>query len=1026
MTLNVDEIRRRVSKHFPQVEQIDSSIIRFVRTAGNSPFAVYYLDLTENLPETPENLTSYQDRVIGAKYFGGRKSLQWSHYLYFITSAARLAHSQAQQAKELIEADRNYARKFVISENELDSVLAPPVVAPAEGPQQPNILSVWTQHLMEAGLHAAILSDDDLPKRLSAIEAASPTPAARRRAPPRRDAFTEVPFIRSFHLKKFRNYPLARRFDFGTVNLICGPNAAGKTSLLEAIELFYCGRSKRNPGPPPPYDLSAVLASGKTEHATSARSADHFRDRNLAWYGQVEIKTHNICSSFARFNFLDTDAAVELSQSTAHIEEDLAKLLIGADASKIWKNIERVHEALPSKLRHLRQLQAQINAELTSLETQLTEATRTTSESDLIRVRLNEMMDRQRWPLPDGAHGKVAAMLVESLTELISLAQHATHLAWPASPISPRELAKYCKNVRAIINKAEPEIARLEGIEKHRQGIVDTVVRHREALRLANEAKRLVDSRVVSRVAERDELRSDVATYVGWIAGFGETIRNALSDIDGDTTLSACQKLAKAKRTQAETRLAGAQSQYAALTQLRDESVRLAQQLREAAFELLKRGANADECPLCHTTFQAGELARHMRRGVDERFDALSKPLLREIRQQQAAARDAAHLASAVEWLCDFCERAKLKSRITVRSALARVDEITKALEQARHKLASADKDIRSLETQGLSIEQFEKASTRLTNLGYPLAERSESALNRLLSEIVQNISRAEKELAAADRQTEKLRKVLAEVLELEEVSVQKLKRALSTLKERLTTVESLDARLGRFLSSYPWPAEKPLGELAVAAESVRKVAANLQAALNAETSAKATYKEAGKRRDALKKQAADLAPRIKRYSAAYSALGHLIRNHSLSSGMDSTLRQYRTAVESIFLRIHSPAEFAGLGSTFSTLRRKLDGTEAKLSEVSTGQRAAFGLSIFLAQNSQLKLAPPVLLIDDPIAHVDDLNSLSFLDYLREIALTGKRQVFFATANDKLATLFERKFDFMGEAFRRFDLSRKA
>jgi ABC-type lipoprotein export system ATPase subunit len=72
-----------------------------------------------------------------------------------------------------------------------------------------------------------------------------------------------------------------------------------------------------------------------------------------------------------------------------------------------------------------------------------------------------------------------------------------------------------------------------------------------------------------------------------------------------------------------------------------------------------------------------------------------------------------------------------------------------------------------------------------------------------------------------------------------------------------------------------------------------------------------------------------------------------------------------------------------------------------------------------------LKTAPPVLLIDDPIAHVDDLNALSFLDYLREVVLAGGRQIIFATANEKLATLFERKFDFLGEGkFCRFNLHR--
>jgi chromosome segregation protein len=74
----------------------------------------------------------------------------------------------------------------------------------------------------------------------------------------------------------------------------------------------------------------------------------------------------------------------------------------------------------------------------------------------------------------------------------------------------------------------------------------------------------------------------------------------------------------------------------------------------------------------------------------------------------------------------------------------------------------------------------------------------------------------------------------------------------------------------------------------------------------------------------------------------------------------------------------------------------------------------------------QISKAPPVMLIDDPIAHIDDLNALSFLDYLREIANSGRRQIFFATANDKIATLFERKFDFMGRDFKRIDLHREA
>ena len=62
--------------------------------------------------------------------------------------------------------------------------------------------------------------------------------------------------------------------------------------------------------------------------------------------------------------------------------------------------------------------------------------------------------------------------------------------------------------------------------------------------------------------------------------------------------------------------------------------------------------------------------------------------------------------------------------------------------------------------------------------------------------------------------------------------------------------------------------------------------------------------------------------------------------------------------------------------------------------------------------------------IDDPVAHVDDLNALSFLDYLRDLAVTSKKQVFFATADARIASLFTRKFGFLGENFKRIDLVR--
>jgi len=210
-----------------------------------------------------------------------------------------------------------------------------------------------------------------------------------------------------------------------------------------------------------------------------------------------------------------------------------------------------------------------------------------------------------------------------------------------------------------------------------------------------------------------------------------------------------------------------------------------------------------------------------------------------------------------------------------------------------------------------------------------------------------------------------------------------------------------------------------------VEAETVIQLAAELQTAIDTEKQSQVSFADYVIRKELLEPTLSELNQRLKKLNEAFIVLEELKNNHSLGSAMDVALQENRISIEKIFCRIHSPAEFEGIGENWTLLIRK-DGTKSKLSQISTGQRAAFALSIFLSQNAELgNQAPPVILIDDPIAHVDDLNSLSFLDYLRDLVITSHKQIYFATANDKLATLFERKFDFLGEGFKKIDLSRQ-
>jgi predicted nucleic acid-binding Zn-ribbon protein len=118
---------------------------------------------------------------------------------------------------------------------------------------------------------------------------------------------------------------------------------------------------------------------------------------------------------------------------------------------------------------------------------------------------------------------------------------------------------------------------------------------------------------------------------------------------------------------------------------------------------------------------------------------------------------------------------------------------------------------------------------------------------------------------------------------------------------------------------------------MVVEAESVRRVAAEFQAALGRERKGQAAFADSSKRKAQLSKQLAELNPRLKRFTEAEKALDDIQTNHSLNGAMDTALKRNRSGIEEIFGRIHSPAEFAGLGEQLTTLVRKSGGTEASL-----------------------------------------------------------------------------------------------
>ncbi|MEX1013935.1 MAG: ABC transporter ATP-binding protein, partial [Candidatus Paceibacterota bacterium] len=185
--------------------------------------------------------------------------------------------------------------------------------------------------------------------------------------------------------------------------------------------------------------------------------------------------------------------------------------------------------------------------------------------------------------------------------------------------------------------------------------------------------------------------------------------------------------------------------------------------------------------------------------------------------------------------------------------------------------------------------------------------------------------------------------------------------------------------------------------------------------------------KEASEKIQKLDKKINSHKPKQEQASKALTVLEGIFENYSKREYLKDFFQNNRTEILEIFKLIHSPREFSDLifdeNDTIKLERET--GVLATLNEISSGQRSALAISIFLALNKKLKNGPDVLLFDDPVTTIDDLNTLSFLDYLRELSINSNRQIFFATANDDLAYLFKKKFEFLeDESFGEYELER--
>jgi chromosome segregation protein len=1028
----LETARQKVAQLLEHVQEIEEAVVRGERLHKGKCFAVVYVDLADNVVGRAQDLREFQERILGATYFNSPGDLRWNEYIYIVAGPSSVEQPDFQWAKAVIEADEDFARKLVVSEDELASVLgAAQYFTPSTSAQEFDIVGEWGKLLAEARIDGIL----DRPARTTMLERIGSGRAGREATPKKSlslhpsDNHLHKQWLSSLRMESFRPIHDGKEsFDFGQVTLITGPNGTGKTSLLEAIEFFYCGQNRR--AHTSKAKVYGTLWNSDKEHLAPTDSS-RLRARCLHWYNLEERNANGLLNGFGRYNFLDTDAAFRVAAELdpKELPEDLSRLIVGSDASQVWSYVDKLSP------------EVQTAAERALLQVQSAQKTLEDQQ-----MQLKDLQER-----PSDAKALTDAFRA-------SLPRIGYRGIMPAAPFASADEAKPIQAAHSalqVLLAAGPSFKTLASLGE-RNCAIDAAYRAVEPL----------DREAKSLYTQSAEIEGQAGTYDTWakiLLRWAEYVRvryaptrdeylrcrNLVTAVGSKLGAFANFEVPAVDQAYQSVRLMDAlngaiqgiqlaSNEVTSLEQLNASfgqaataRARTAQELKDAVLAAFQGGAPATTCPVCKTVHGEAALAAHIEQITAE----LAQPTeLTELAGKLSAAREvhkqwlawkafleqlqkiALQLSLPLSQTCNEIVEAFSKTRRDFEEAKVNLQPVYESLSRL-HQAGMSDKEYDALLSSAITVPALARnpydavAVEAQGNAYMNLAVQAHEKIPAL---------RAQNELLAG-----RISLHMAPLFDggwRTSTAMSAGMTALSQLKQETLALERQRDEILQYFEVSP--DTRLLDVDATLAGALRALTEAVQAATREQTAStdiSRLNEEIQKQREITK----GLLIRSLNLHAASTALSNLRSELSLESATSKSLNAIGQEINEAFVRIHSPNEYEYVGSDGILLRSKETKEDWSLGRVSTGQRAAFALSVFLAVNRTAAKAPPVILIDDPVAHIDDLNALSFLDYLRDLAVTSKKQVFFATADARVAALFARKFGFLGEEFKRIDLTRE-
>lgn len=1029
----------------------------------------------------------FQMKLLAPYFYKHMNDLRWNLYVIFLVKDEEAEEILKDINVSAIENDDNYARKFFFGYEEALKFLERQNVFNIDKRNRNRELKLgqfqqWVKILNDIKLTGCltehILSNEnvDLYLKTGSFEYKSFLDSSSIGKQSEINNKRRVDRVETIEMGKFREHCFEKTnvLTFGQVNLLHGPNGCGKTSITEAVELAITNEIKRLEDMKEKVDeyegLKVILKQGsKSKPFYPGLSSSIYKQIDSDWYGvpNVSKSRSTLNKNFNRFNYLDADATSRFTKEQSLKPDDIydykggLKYLffdnetLAMEKRWMWyydkfsekqKKLEKELDLLEqnmslqkNKLDNLtNKYDSNINeiAELVSIvkyknDTVLQSNDYLQSIQSLYKdlESIKSSIDK----LNDAAKTQNISCYKDIIAKEDRVNKTVEKLKASFEEII-RKKDRYNVDLLDFVTKENKQIEQKHKYEKELKQLERDVVLWQDIQHVITNNKRLDDfMKCINNrnlIKEKIFILKNIKIKYPGIENIKEDIFNEIIDkenVEKEITLLEKDQLKIDERIK---------SLHWRVSQIDS----LKAKIKALGEEYLQISDNEGTCPLCGYHYNKKSILEESIRNLSfknteveeiKRLEKERNDIIAEISKR----KDSLFMEkSRLKKLRFICEAYKDIYEAYIYNNMERKDDLIFIYGEVQKFLGQEDSlraELQELETM-ISLLQEEGYSYEIISIAENF-KKSNSRFTQYINEGRDVINYFEYMLKTKDKFAGEITKIIDTLKEIET----KKADLQSKIKHLEITEQTIYAEIEQ--------KNKILNEMAI----IRNYFSILHKyfaihendnvflwienynELKTRCAIEISYLETAHSIIETKKELERLEYKkrtlIEQYERCITANNSFKLMPRLDDAVTEFLENNKERIIFFFQMLHRPKEFESkleyVEKGHFKLRRKWRNEEVRCPQMSTGQRVSFALSVFFSLHLSAINAPKFIMLDEPVANLDDVHLLNLLDILRDFAINGI-QIFFTTANKDVAGLFRRKFSFFEEEFKHFKFER--